>query len=114
MQELNELENSIFQRLAIKYPNLASHLPSLKVKCRTATGVGMYVDFVYDSDITMCSDAVFKDTYLSIDERIMFEGLEHGLIFEVDIDEGKINCLELVTIGEDWDGTIPTQFTFRR
>jgi hypothetical protein len=76
---------------------------------RENTGVGMYVNFCY-------SDAKIKplnlpDTSISTNENIAIKGLRYGLGYEVDISKGRINFIEFITYGEQWNGIV-SDFTF--
>jgi len=111
---LNKLAFSILERLAVKYPFIERHIPFLKINTVEYTGVGMYINFGYNNPNSPELDFGIKDQNLSIstNETIEMDGLKYGLTYEVDITEGQIKFIELVTNGEDWDGKIPDKFTF--
>ena len=74
----------------------------LKVKNREYTGVGSYTHFQYDS-----SKILTKDTAISSRKRLLIKGLEHELTYELNLTDGKIDFLEIVTNGDDkWDGKV--------
>lgn len=90
-------------RVSDIYPSIKPHLPLLIVKDRTYTGVGLYVNFGYVEETNVSS---LEDAVLSTDELILLPTLKNGLNYEVDISAGKINYIELVSIGESWDGIL--------
>ncbi|MEB2774656.1 hypothetical protein SYJ56_05025 [Algoriphagus sp. D3-2-R+10] len=106
--ELNALEKSIISEIADinekQCSFLKNHLPHLKVKSREYTGVGMYVNFVYDSNHNpnMFNDEC--DLILSSDTSLELDVLKHGLNYELTVTKGRIIFLELVTNGESWNG----------
>lgn len=107
LDSLNDFERSILEKIAEVYPFLNSHIPLIKVKERKTTGVGMYVDFQYVS-INDIYESI-QDNYKAISNEkasLKVQGLNHGLAYEISIESGKIAFLELVTYGEEWDGTI--------
>jgi hypothetical protein len=112
MQELNKLEFSILERLSIKYPFIKEHIPYLKVSSRENTGVGMYVNFIYDNPNNKALYVEIDNSSISTNETIEIDGLLYGLSYEVDISDGKIKFLELVTYGEDWNGAVSDKFNF--
>jgi hypothetical protein len=106
MEDLNQFEISILTKIAAEYPILKIHIPFLIVKSRKPTGIGMYIDFDYKgqpNDIPL-----IDQTYsaLSIKDSLVMEGLKNGLVYEISVTNGLIDFLELVTYGEEWDGTI--------
>jgi hypothetical protein len=113
-EELNKLELSILERLAVKYPFIKEHIPFLKVDSRENTGVGMYVNLIYNNPSNKNLNVGEQNSAISTNETIEIAGLKYGLGYEVDITEGKIKFIELVTYGEEWDGIVPNNFTFTR
>jgi len=109
MEELNKLELAVLHSLVKQYPSLKEHIPYLKVRDREITGVGMYVSFIYSEFEDVIKNIEIISASLSTDENIEIEGLEFGLGFEVDITDGKINFIEFINYGEDWDGSF-TEF----
>jgi hypothetical protein len=105
--DLNEIELEIFKSLANKYKTIFSHLPYIRVKKREITGVGMYVEIAYINSVISLIDIEPKNTDISTNETITTSNLKYGICYEVDISEGKINFIEFVTYGEEWDGTFP-------
>lgn len=114
IQELNNLELSILERLAIKYPLIKEHIPFLKVDSRENTGVGMYINFIYDNPNNKELNIGVENSIISTNETIEIDGLKYGLCYEVEITDGKVKFIELVTYGEEWDGVIPNNFTFTK
>ncbi len=105
MHKLNELESKLLEGLIKKYPSLSSHIPYLKVSVRKSTGTGITIHFVYTN-----ADAPIKfeeiNALFSNEENIHIRNLKKGLAYVIDITDGKIEHLELITYGEKWDGTI--------
>ena len=105
MEIFNKLEVIILATLIeennIKYPLLKSHLPLLKVKSREFTGVGIYTNFHYITEpLTEEISAL-----LSSPNQLLMDNLENELSYLLDITDGKINYLEILTNGnEAWDG----------
>ena len=106
MKNLNALEITVIQSILdenkSKYPFLNLHIPYLYVKNREYTGVGIYSNFEYTKEMNTedISDLISSGKTLSI------EGLEYELAYILDITNGKINFLEIVTNGNEiWDGT---------
>lgn len=103
MEELNPLEIEIVNRISINYTSIKMHLPFLKVRGREKTGVGMYVNLAYTNGLEERLD--IPDSAISSNDLIMIEGLKNGLNFEIDVSNGKLNFIEIVSNGEPWDGT---------
>jgi hypothetical protein len=38
--------------------------------------------------------------------------LKFGFSYDIDVRDGKLKFIELVTHGEEWNGIIPDNFTF--
>jgi len=112
MEKLNKLEKSILERLATKYPNIKFQIPSLEVQSREITGVGMYINLSYRNPIGKMLDLEIDNASISTNETIEIEGLKYGLGYEVDVTDGKLKFIELVTYGEEWDGNISDNFLF--
>lgn len=112
MEKLNKLERSILERLVIKYPMIKYHIPFLRVNSRENTGVGMYINFSYCIPVKKIFNLGIDNRSISTNESIEIEGLKYGLGYEVDITDGKIKFIELVTYGEEWDGNISDNFIF--
>jgi hypothetical protein len=107
MDELNQFELAILNKIADEYSILKIHIPFLIVKSREATGVGIYVHFSYKgqpNNIVLIDPGGYFA--LSSMDTLEMEGLKYGLAYEISITDGLIDFLELVTYGEDWDGTI--------
>lgn len=103
MEELNELELILLKGLTIKYPNLLSHIPFLKVKERklTATGLDVNLEYInFDNDDISETNALFSNG-----ENIQVKGLKDGLGYVIDITVGQITSIEFSTYNnEKWDG----------
>ncbi|MEC5157200.1 hypothetical protein [Chryseobacterium sp. MP_3.2] len=103
MDQLTELEVALLERLFLKYSNLKTHLPFLKVKERSTTKVGMQVDFEYTN---LENELEFEElnALFSGGENIQVKGLKQGLGYVIDITAGQIVFLEFSTYGENWNG----------
>lgn len=106
MENLNDLELKILEKVSENYPAIKSHIPFLRILNREYTGVGMYVNFIYSNKDEILNPIEPLNTVLGTNERIGLPGLKYGLCFVIDINNGKINFIELVTYGEEWDGII--------
>ena len=106
MDKLNNLELAILEKLSIKYPAIKSHIPLLAVKDRIVTGVGMYVNFCYNSPLNLVEKLNMANASISTNDNIKLKKLQFGLGYEVDISEGMILFIEFITYGETWDGEI--------
>lgn len=105
MNQLHELESTLLIGLVEKYPSLKSHLPFLIVKDRKITKSGMIVDFEYmNAEEELNFDDI--NALFSNGENIEVKGLKQGLGYVIDITEGQISYLELVTYGENWNGKL--------
>ena len=112
-ENLNKLEKAILERISTKYSDVKNHIPHLKILKREFTGVGMYISLMYEnlrSVQPLNSDLI--PTSLSTNESIEIEGLQYGLVFEVDVKNGFLNYIELITCGEEWNGRISDSFEF--
>jgi len=108
MESLNKLELDILKRLSKQYSYLSSHIPFLFVKNREYTGVGIYINFGYLQHVPKLP---VTEINLGNSEIInITPALKNGLVYELDIKDGKINFIELVTIGEQWDGMFDNYF----
>jgi hypothetical protein len=101
MEKMNKIEKVILQEIirenGDKHPFLEMHLPYLHVKNRKYTGVGVYSNFEYLKE--------FKNnninTLLSSSKVLTVKNFKHELNYVLDIIDGKINYLEIVTNGDD-------------
>lgn len=114
---MNSLEKAIIAEIIEfnkqKYPFLEKHIPFLKVKSRENTGVGMYINFEYSSEKNVTIEQNKKDISLSSNKLLELNNLQYGLVYELNITNGKFDFLELVTqVDEEWDGKY-TAFRFR-
>lgn len=103
---LTNFEQDILLQIAHSYPFLHSHIPLLQVKSRERTGVGMYVNFNYLSSINDYPLIPSQFYALSGNAHLHMKGLEHGLVYEISISNGRIDFIELVSYGEPCDGEI--------
>ncbi len=105
MEQLNNLESTLLIGLVEKYPSLNSHVPYLNIKARTMTKSGLIVDFEYAAN---AEELILDDinALFSNGENIEVKGLKQGLGYVIDVTDGKISYLELVTYGENCNGKL--------
>ncbi len=106
MEKLNDLElatiKEILEANNKRYSFLKLHLQYLRVKNREYTGVGIYSNFEYSKVI----DELGINDLISSPKRLMVDKIKNELSYVLDITNGKIKFLEIVTNGnESWDGT---------
>jgi len=104
MGELNLLEvgllTLIINENKEKHPYLPTDLKAVKVKERTYRGVGTFTYFEYPAP-----ELLPKDTSISSQRNLIIKGLENPLSYELNLTNGKMDFLEIVTNGnEKWDG----------
>lgn len=114
-EDLNILENSIIKEI-IEFNKedcglIKAHLPYIKVKSRENTGVGVYVNFEYPHRTADFLIDTSKNMILSSDKSLEIDTLKYSINYELNITDGKLDFLELVTNGESWDGNY-TSFDF--
>jgi hypothetical protein len=105
MENLNTLEIALLEAIIEEnkgeYPFLTSHFPLLRVNNREYTGVGLYSNFEYLSPI----QATSINGIITSKKELVVKGIKNPLSYVLDITNGKINYLEVVTNGnEDWNG----------
>ncbi|MDR1285702.1 MAG: hypothetical protein LBJ88_05850 [Campylobacteraceae bacterium] len=105
--QLNNLETailkSIIEEKLDKYPFLSERFKYLFVLSREFTGVGMYTRFGYSKIFN--SESI--NILVSSKKSLFIEGFQYEIAYVLDISDGKINFLEIVT-NEDtlFDNTI--------
>lgn len=109
-QQLNQLERALLNAIVLDnkrtYPFIEIDVKKLKVKSRENTGVGIYTNFDYSTN----SKVENVNTLISSERTLNIKGFENEVTYVLDIKEGKINFLELVTNGSD--EFIKDQFEF--
>lgn len=113
MGKLKYLETDIleliFEENKVEFPNLRDHLPYLHVKNREFTGIGVYTNFIYLQKIPI----VNYKALLSASPSLLIDNLQYPVTYCLDVTNGKITFLELVTNGDElWDGTF-RKYLFR-
>lgn len=108
MDELNRFELAVLDNMTITCPSIKQHISYLRVISRENTGVGMYVKFAY---LKADKFAHLNNGWLTNDYNITMEGIKNGMGFQIFIENGKINTLELFTYTDEWDGNI-REFSF--
>ena len=104
MQQLNQFETAILEKLSADYPIIKKHIPFLIIKERRTTIGGMYIHLDYLPGSEKLE--YIQRMHLSITGHLKMQGLEDGLIDNLKITNGRIDLMELVTYGEAWDGII--------
>ena len=104
MEALNHFEESILEKLALDNPVIRKHIRYLQVRERKLTGTGMYVYFIYTPGAPTLD--YIQRLQVSATGYLKMEGITDGLIDSLNIADGKIDFLQLVTYDEPWDGTI--------
>jgi hypothetical protein len=107
---LNQFELAIMNGIAKsnekEHSFVRDHIPYLRVKSRRKTGVGMYVDFFYTPEGDSLEFDKNGEMVISSPKGLALEGLKYNLNYELNISNGRIDFLELVTNGESWDGEV--------
>ncbi|MDR1284656.1 MAG: hypothetical protein LBJ88_00475 [Campylobacteraceae bacterium] len=111
--QLNNLETAILKAIidenSNKYPFLSEHFKYLFVLSREFTGVGMYTNFGYNLKFNnnQINKNINIDIPISSAKSLFIEGFQYEISYKVNITNGKINLLEIVT-NEDtlFDNTI--------
>lgn len=100
-KQLNTLEEALLEAIieenSIDYPFLKDHYQLLSVSSRKNTGVGIYTNFEYSKELK--EEGV--NVIISSNKTLTFEGLENELTYVLDISNGKITFMEIVTNGND-------------
>ena len=101
MEKLNGLEIALLKAIIDEnknmYPFLEEHFNHLRVSKRTFTGVGIYTDFQYELNVRGNN----PDVLLSSQKQLIMQGLTNEVTYVLDITNGKIAFLEIVTNGND-------------
>lgn len=101
MKNLTKMEKSLVEVIANEndnvYPFLKEHIDFLYVTKRENTGVGIYSDFGYYKELGKNN----INALVSADKTLTIEGLENEVSYVLDITNGKICFLEIVTNGND-------------
>ena len=103
---LNNFELAVLEKISAENPFLKSHIPFLHVQSREFTGVGLYVNFSYQDGSVAYQKIPGNFSALSSNASLLIEGLKHEVAYEIAVTNGKIDFLEVVTNGEDWEGKV--------
>jgi hypothetical protein len=100
--KLKPIEIAIIQEIVNEherdFPSLKFYFPQLNVLRRESTGVGFYVNFIGANDIRgNCVDVL-----VSSQKALMIKGFQHEVTYVLVVSDGKFNCLEIVTNGDDF------------
>src|SRR4051794_28953066 len=94
----NEFEVEILEHLATQDPAIGPFLSDLHVLSRKYTGVGCFTKFRNNAEHHETRDLVLSAT-------IVVPGVLHGLGAVLFVKNGRPDCLEIYTFGEEqWDG----------
>jgi hypothetical protein len=100
-ENLNNLETALLKTIISEnkkdYPFIDEHIAFLYVRNRENTGVGIYTNFGYNKDFKTNN----INTIISSNKTLRINGLKDEVTYVLDISEGKINFLEIVTNGDD-------------
>jgi len=111
MEKLNTLEKAILNEIANTYPELSSHIESIRITKRELTGVGSYTNFAPIEEPIKVVDNL---QILNLNKLINIPSIEHGLGAHIEMKNGIPEFLEIYTYGNSsWDGTYD-QFNFTR
>lgn len=108
MGEIKEVERSLLKSIISgnqdKFGFLLEHLNDIKIKSREATGIGLNITFEYLKDF---EEEEFTNGLLSSDRKLTTPSLKNELTYCLDITNGKIDFLEILTNGNEiWDGNL--------
>ncbi len=107
--DLNILEQAILDEIATynekQYPDIRGCLTHLKIRYRENTGVGIFLHFEQISEKDLIVPFNEANIVLSSDKYLELDTLDYGLNYELNITNGQIDFLELVTNGESWNGS---------
>jgi hypothetical protein len=95
----NDLELAILEHLASKESSISGSVQQLRVLNREFTGVGSFTTFICEE-----SGANTPERYVTLDALINVPGVPNGMGAVLFFEEGKPECLEIFTYGDDWDG----------
>ncbi|MFD2904394.1 hypothetical protein [Sphingobacterium anhuiense] len=101
MDKLNVFELALLFALAENCPGLYTHIDKLSVVERECTGVGQYIFLNYNNETDLL---LISEDILSNDKLIEIKGLEVGLGFVGNVNEGKLSNIEIFVYGsDDWN-----------
>jgi len=107
--ELNDLEKAILLDIgkthANSHPNLINQILNIQIASREYTGVGVYVNFVFEKNAEVENNNIIK--CLATNSSYKLDGLKYPISFELNLTkEGKLEFLELASNGNElWNGT---------
>jgi hypothetical protein len=109
MAEIKEVELSLLKSIINgnleKFSFLLEHLGDIKIKSREATGIGLNITFEYLKDVQ--EEEEFTNGLLSTELKLTTPSLKNELTYCLDITNGKIDFLEIITNGNEiWDGNL--------
>jgi len=110
---INSILNEIVNFNSKEFPMLYNHIKRLVIRDIKKTGVGFYVDFEYNYCKKDKIKAINESCCLSSTLSLYIEGLNFPVNYELNISNGKIDFLEVVSNGENWDGCI-SNFSFMK
>lgn len=99
---MNNIETAIIDEIikdnSDNFAFLQEQIPFLLVKNREYTGVGIYTNFSHSKHF----DKNDVNTLLTGSKKLKEVSLKYEINYVLDITDGIINYLEIVTNGEDW------------
>ncbi len=102
MEKLNKIEIeillSIISENDFKYPFLKEHFQNIYLINREYTGVGIYSNFAYHNEALKAGNI---NALISSEKTLLVKGLAHELCYVLDIEDGRIKYLEIVTNGNE-------------
>ncbi|TCD00636.1 hypothetical protein EZ449_20540 [Pedobacter frigidisoli] len=108
MNELREFERSLLEVIikanAAKFAFLQTHLDFIRVKSRETKAISLVLNFEYLKEF---NEEEFVNGLLSAEQKLIAPNLKNELTYCLDITNGKLDFLEIVTNGnETWDGNL--------
>ena len=96
---INELELSLLSEFARQVPALAPVLKELRVVDREFSGVGSFTTFA-----PATVQVAFPDGPIGLKCLIEIPGIPNGLLASITVQDGCVECLEIVALQSEWDG----------
>ncbi len=109
MTELNEFEllllKTIIKDHLSKFSFLLEHLDFIGIDNRKITDGGLYLNFTYFKEFQENDE--FVNGLLSAKHKLTIPSLKNELTYCLDITNGKMDFLEVLTNGKEiWDGDL--------
>lgn len=107
---INKLEFAILQEIFKHNINKANisyllkQIPFISIKKREFTGVGLFIFFEFEPNYPFKIDNEIRMS-LSSSKPLKFDTFNEYFSYELDISNGKLNYIEIVTYKDGWDGS---------